>query len=424
MKYQHIMEDLIQQIQDGKLRPKDKLPSIRQLSQSYSCTKETVQKALTELKYQHYIYPIAKSGYYVLSGMTEQTNAMDLPLSDQEHTAYEDFRVCLNESLVGHEHQLFNYSRQHQGLEDVLLAVQEQLVATDVYCKPEHIVLTAGTQQALYILSQIAFPNQTDHILIEQPTYDRMNDLVSHLQLPYLTIERSLNGIDLAELERLFQTELIKYFYTIPRLHMPLGHSYSLKEKKAIVELAQTYDVYIIEDDYMADLVPKQTPPLHYYDTHHRVIYLKSFSTSIFPALRISAVVLPKHLLAAFLEYKKLMDYDANLILQQALALYLRNGLFEKNKQLLRRTFYEQESQIKQALAAIPFTNPFLVTGRGVTIELPAKSQIAPIQHSGLPIQLLDAHYLTRNPHRYIFLPYSPTFSEHLISLAHYLSEK
>ena len=64
------------------------------------------------------------------------------------------------------------------------------------------------------------------------------------------------------------------------------------------------YSVYIIEDDYMADFVEGNTTPLHYYDMDGRVIYVKSFSSILFSALKIGIVVLPKRVSGAFCDAK------------------------------------------------------------------------------------------------------------------------
>ena len=79
------------------------------------------------------------------------------------------------------------------------------------------------------------------------------------------------------------------FFYTIPRYHYPLGHSYSKQEKEQILALAELYDVYIVEDDYLGDYDPHFSPSFHYLDASDRVIYIKSFSTSLFSALRITS---------------------------------------------------------------------------------------------------------------------------------------
>ena len=66
IKYQEIMTAIVEQIESGILKKGDKIPSIRALSQTYHCSKDTVQRALLELKFKNYIYAVNKSGYYVL----------------------------------------------------------------------------------------------------------------------------------------------------------------------------------------------------------------------------------------------------------------------------------------------------------------------------------------------------------------------
>ena len=99
--YQDIVETIIKDIQNGTLKKGSKLPSILQLSQTYACSKDTAQRALLELKYQNYIYAVPKSGYYVLEGRNEVDNKVLLNLNDYNQLAYEDFKLCLDESLAG-----------------------------------------------------------------------------------------------------------------------------------------------------------------------------------------------------------------------------------------------------------------------------------------------------------------------------------
>ena len=292
-KYQRIVDKITKDIKEGKLATGQKIPSVRKLAERYHCSKDTAQKALIELKYQKYIYAVPKSGYYVLENAQEEKQDLELPVRDDRHQAYEDFRLCVNETLIGRENYLFNYYPQQEGLEDLRRSVQRLMLDSAVYASRDQLVLTSGTQQALYILSQIEFPNQKDRILVEQPTYHRINDLLLAQKLPYETIERTPQGINLQEVERIFQSGKIKFFYTIPRFHYPLGHSYSRQEKEEILRLSQRYNVYIVEDDYLSDFDSRRELTFHYLDNSQRVIYIKSFSTSLFPALRITALLLP-----------------------------------------------------------------------------------------------------------------------------------
>lgn len=76
------------------------------------------------------------------------------------------------------------------------------------------------------------FPNNRSTILVEQPSYHLYMDLLKTLQLPAIGIQRTEKGIDLGRLKQIFHEEDIKFFYTMPRFHNPLGSSYGKKKKR------------------------------------------------------------------------------------------------------------------------------------------------------------------------------------------------
>ena len=369
--YQDIVASIIKDIKNGSLEKGSKLPSIRQLSQTYVCSKDTAQRALLDLKYQNYIYAVPKSGYYVLEGYNETDDKALLNLNDYNQLAYEDFKLCLDESLAGHQDYLFNYYHEQAGLKELVKTLQNRLAADDIYVNSDQIVITSGSQQALYILSQIDFGNGGYKILIEQPTYHRMNQLINRQNLPYETITRNFDGLDFDKLEEHFKSGQIKFFYTISRYSNPLGLSYTAKEKEKLAQLASQYDVYIIEDDYMGDFSDTKNLPIHYYDTQNRVIYIKSFSMALFPGLRLGSVVLPPNLKATFLAHKGLIDYDTNLIMQRALSVYLDNGMFQKNIKKLRDLFQQTMEKSQESIEKAKISTPYQISPRHITWQLP-----------------------------------------------------
>lgn len=405
--YQTIVADIIEGIEGLRYKRGQKLPSIRQLSKEYGCSKDTIQKAMLELKYQHRIYAVEKSGYYILDDPDFQDRTVELNPEDFQQLPYEDFRSCLTESLVGRENYLFNYYHQQQGLEDLVDSLQDLLADYAVYTKKDQLVITAGSQQALYILSQMSFGEGRTDILLEQPTYHRMQDLVERQDLPYQTIERTFDGIDLEELEGIFQTGKIKFFYTIPRLHNPLGASYDLASLKKIVELAQRYQVYLVEDDYLADFDSQNNLPLHYLDTAGQVIYIKSFTPTLFPALRLGGVALPKELQEDFLQYKSLIDYDTNLIMQKALSLYIDNGMFARNRAHLRELVSQKEEAMQAVLEDCPF--PYRIANGSLTLQVPKD-----FRSSGL---ILPWTRIVGKSHDYLQLSYGEEFAEQLAKI-------
>ena len=398
-KYQAVVSFLKKGIESGKFPTGSRLPSIRQLSQDFHCSKDTVQRALLELRHEQYLYAKPQSGYYVLEQGQHQD--LEIEVTDEHASAYDDFRLCVNETLIGRENYLFNYYDNQEGLEELRQSVHQLLFIQALYCKPDQLVLTSGTQQALFILSQINFPSEGAEILVEQPTYHRMNRLLVAQGLAYQTIERRIDGINLEELEEQFKSGKIKFFYTIPRFHYPLGHSYSDQEKRAILDLANQYGVYIVEDDYLGDLDPKKGQTFHYLDTEDRVIYIKSFSTSLFPALRITALILPNALKEAFVAYKNILDYDSNLIMQKALSLYIDSQLFEKNR-LARLTLQENyQAQIKKVLKENTCPLPHYPLHDGLLLDLRNYPKIASLKHSSLKLDFFEEAYLEACPYQF-----------------------
>ena len=398
-KYQAVVSFLKNGIESGKFPTGSKLPSIRQLSQDFHCSKDTIQRALLELRHEQYLYAKPQSGYYVLEQGQHQD--LEIEVTDEHASAYDDFRLCVNETLIGRENYLFNYYDNQEGLEELRQSVHQLLFDQALYCKPDQLVLTSGTQQALFILSQIDFPSKGEEILVEQPTYHRMNRLLVAQGLAYQTIERRIDGIDLEELEKQFKSGKIKFFYTIPRFHYPLGHSYSDQEKRAILDLANQYGVYIVEDDYLGDLDPKKGQTFHYLDTEDRVIYIKSFSTSLFPALRITALILPNALKETFVSYKNILDYDSNLIMQKALSLYIDSQLFEKNR-LARLTLQENyQTQIKEVLEKNTCPLPHYPLHDGLLLDLRDYPKITSLKHSSLKLDFFEKAYLDACPYQF-----------------------
>ncbi len=418
-KYQEIIQDILEGIEKHRFKRGEKLPSIRQLSQDYQCSKDTVQKAMLELKYQNKIYAVEKSGYYILEDQDSKNQMVELDPADFQELPYEDFRVCLHESLIGRENYLFNYYHQQEGLAELISSVQQLLMDYHVYTKKDQLVITAGSQQALYILTQMDFETEKTEILLENPTYSRMIDLLQHQAIPYQTIERDFDGIDLGKLEEIFQTGKIKFFYTIPRLHNPLGSTYDTASKTAILKLAKKYGVYIVEDDYLADFDASRSLPLHYLDTDNLVIYIKSFTPTLFPALRIGAIGLPQQLKTAFIKHKGLIDYDTNLIMQKALSLYIDNGMFARNTQNLHQIHQTQRMTMQTHLESFSLDLPYRISKGSVTFQV-RKGLLSP----HIVQQIEAATFYPGKEWDFLQIQYRADFKEQLANLLNIVTRK
>jgi DNA-binding transcriptional MocR family regulator len=384
-KYMAILSDMEERIRTGQYGPGRKLPSIREAASLYDCSRSTIIRAYAELERQHTIYAMPQSGYYVVDKRGEQWDVRECERLDFTSASpdlnifpYLDFQHCLNKAIDTYQYHLFTYG-DSQGLESFRNTLASHLASDQVFAKPDQIVVTSGVTQALMILTQMPFPNHKSVILVEQPGYDIYLRYLEMEGAPVESILRTSKGIDLDRLEKLFKHGNIKFFFTMPRYQNPLGVSYNLAERKAIVALAAKYDVYIVEDDYMGDLgSERRLHPLHSYDDAEHVIYLKSFSKIIFPGLRIGAAVVPRLLLPTFRMYKKYADSESSLLSQAALEIYIKNGMFERHKHKIVKMYASRMKAMNDALLqhnASGIVEPTLVQS-GVYIALQLENSV------------------------------------------------
>ncbi|MTK13097.1 MAG: PLP-dependent aminotransferase family protein [Clostridiaceae bacterium] len=344
-KYLAVSNEIENMIKNGKYKEGERIPSIRSLTQNYNCNKSTVISALNELERRHIVYSLPKSGYYVVTRKPNLNKDKKLILNfsssapDPEVFPYLDFQHCINQAIEIYKNDLFIYGTP-KGLSSLIDVIQKQLANYQVFTNKKNIFITSGVQQALSILASIPFPNNKETILIEQPGYHLFIDYLETHKVPVVGIERTSEGIDMLELERIFKSGNIKLFYTMPRYHNPLGTSYSQEEKRNILELAKKYDVYIVEDDYLADFEQNlKADPIFSYDNFSRVIYLKSYSKIIFPGLRIGIAVIPESIIERFSKYKSVLDIDSSMLSQAALEIYIKSGMFERHKEKIKASY-------------------------------------------------------------------------------------
>ncbi|USK31871.1 PLP-dependent aminotransferase family protein [Bacillus sp. F19] len=381
-KYEEVMMEIAHRAAAGVLKPGSRLPSIRALSEELSCSKNTIIKAYQELELNHQIYSVKKSGYYLVEDYqfqkkeSSQNRKIDFLSAgpDKEAMPYLDFKHCINQAIDRYKEDMFSYS-ELQGLYSLRKQLARHLQDLQVFTVPERIAAVTGSQQALHLLVSLPFPNGKSKICAEQPTHPGFIESLKTQKADAVGIEIQKNGIDLDRLEEIFKYENIKFFYTVSRFHNPTGYSYTNAEKKKIVELAQKYDVYIVEDDYMGDLDPNmKQDPMFAYDPSGRVIYTKSFSKTLLPGLRLGLIVMPEALKADFLQVKFAADVHTPVLTQGALEIYLKNGMFDAHISKIRQTYHEKGKLLQKAYSE--FLSPDAVytgssSGFYSTIHLP-----------------------------------------------------
>ncbi|QED46084.1 aminotransferase-like domain-containing protein [Cytobacillus dafuensis] len=390
-KYEEIINYILGQKSDGHLKPGEKLPSIRALSKTFGCSINSIVKAYSEMEKEHKIYSVPKSGYFLVGtrnlepNLTEELIDFSSAGPDRWNMPYRDYQHCMNQAIDLYKEEMFQYS-EPLGLTSLRLQLSKQLQELQVFASPDRIAVVSGSQQALDILVSLAFPNEKEEICVEQPTHFSFIDSIRSRGLNAIGIEMTKDGINLTELEKIFKQRKIKFFYTVSRFQNPTGYSYTNQEKKKIVELAQKYHVYIIEDDYMGDLdTRRKADPMFAYDPSGRVIYTKSFSKVLLPGLRLGAVVLPDSLLGAFTQAKFAADVHTPVITQGALEIYLQSGMYNAHIQGLRKVYSEKGKILKQAFHKyLPRNVSYTGAESGFysTIQLPSNIKAAHLVNS------------------------------------------
>ncbi|WP_027631703.1 PLP-dependent aminotransferase family protein [Clostridium hydrogeniformans] len=406
--YKKIMDDIEKSIINNTYKSNKKLPSIRFLAAKYNCSKSTVVKALETLKNNHIIYSIPQSGYYVLENTlvknttnspfidfsTGNPNIGDMNIPDLKHSLDIAVDIYSNNSLNDNTY----------GVDSLRNLIPSYLSKFHVFTKPNNIFLNLGIQQLLSILSPMPFPNNKDIVLVENPTYKYFLQYLKFFDINSMSIDRASKGIDLNMLEHIFKNEKIKFFYTVPRFHNPLGTTYEKDYIKSIAYLASKYDVYIVEDDYFGDIVtdPKYDPIFSFGDYSHH-IYLKSFS-KLLPWIRIGITVMPDSLLSTFNQYRKFSYYSsyfsASLVSQATLEIYLKSNLLKKHINILTKEYIKRNKVLNNKLSKLNSLSIETLGGEGgfySYIELPTKIKntdfIKSLKSKGVILSSTDSCY-------------------------------
>lgn len=348
--YLQIANDIENSIQSGMYQLHKRLPSVRDLSITYNCSQGTAIKAYETLKSKHLIYSLPQSGYYIVENVIENKNTVTSiidfstgnPLMRDMHIP--DLNHCLHRATD--IYQDLSLSHTAYGVESLRKLAVKYVADFQVFTTMNHLFINLGIQQAVSILAKMPFPNGKHAILVEQPTYKYVIDFLKFSGVQVLGICRDATGINLTHLEHLFKTKSIKFFYTVPRNHNPLGTTYPKHQRKAIAELAAKYDVYIVEDDYFGDVsFDTKYDPIYAYGDHHHHIYLKNFS-KILPWLRIGMVVIPTDLIDIFAQHTQFSYYasyfSASLLSQATLEIYIRSNILQKHIQSIKKELSER----------------------------------------------------------------------------------
>jgi GntR family transcriptional regulator/MocR family aminotransferase len=201
--------------------------------------------------------------------------------------------------------------------------------ARGLRCDAEQIVICNGSQQAIDLATRVLL-DPGDAAVVEEPHYTGATVPIEAIGARLIRIATDAQGLDTSQLPA--SSSRARLAYVTPCHQFPSGVIMPLERRLALLDWAARTDVWIVEDDYVSEFRYEGSPleALQALDRHGRVIYVGTFAKTLFPALRLAYLVLPRALVRPFIAAKWVADRFSTLLPQAALAEFIASGQFER----------------------------------------------------------------------------------------------
>jgi len=388
-----LREVLVSAILAGHLKPGEKLPSTRHLSKQLGISRNTSVLVYQGLTDDGYLRTSERSGYFVNETVLEmgvynaatpigsnQTEAAVSPINwgdrilkkptkqrnitkmrewqklphpfiygqpDQSLFPITDWRDCVYKAMG--KKWLDEWSQDTLDNDDPMLVDQIRtriLPRRGILAGENQILVTLGAQQALYTIASLLIGEKTK-VVVEEPGYPDARNIFAlrsdnvvpiHVDSQGLPITDALNGSDIV--------------YATPSHQLPTTVTMPHERRRAFLQKAEEQDFLIIEDDYELETnyIGKPLPALKSLDTDGRVIYVGSFSKTLFPGLRLGFVVASEELIREMRALRRLMVRHPPTNNQRSTAFFLSLGYYDVFVRRLHRAYRERWNAMGQGL--------------------------------------------------------------------------
>jgi GntR family transcriptional regulator/MocR family aminotransferase len=229
-----------------------------------------------------------------------------------------------------------------------------------VVSEPSQVIVVNGSQQALDLNARVLLA-RGEPVAIEDPSYQGTTEILraAGLRLLPLTVDRE--GINPTEIP-----PNARIVFVTPSHQYPTGAILPLARRLELLDWAKRRNAVIVEDDYDGEFRYEGQPleSLQGLDREGRVIYIGTFSRTIFSALRIGYLVVPKALVTAFAAAKWLSDRHTATLEQETLAEFIASGMYERYLRKVRRENAKRREALLDAIR-IHLGDRVEVTGDG-----------------------------------------------------------
>lgn len=424
---------LKEHIQRGTLKPGEALPSTRELAAQLKVSRNTVVYAYDRLMSEGYLEPIPRSGIFVSTSLPLSQRRQRARKAGSASTIADETPKALGPPMPFRPCQpdvnlfpLFVWNRlrgralrtggcnllhYQASCNPGLPALRQNLASylrdsRGVRCDWRQIIITSGSQQALYILSNLLLRSGYP-VYMEDPGYVEARLAWQNAGARIETAPIDDEGFKLPERAG----RRFSLIYTTPSRQFPTGVSLSLRRRFELIDLAARMKTWVIEDDYDSELRygAPPLPSLQSLDRSGRVIYVGTFSKLLFPSLRLGYTVVPEALLDRFQWIKHLIDDHLPLIDQATLALFLESGAFYSHIRRCRRAYAERQSLLLNLAreSDLPLEFKYTDGGMNLTGFLPAgtddKKWATRLKEAGFDVPSLSQYAFRKVPPGLVF---------------------
>jgi GntR family transcriptional regulator / MocR family aminotransferase len=279
-----------------------------------------------------------------------------------------------------------------------------------VICDPSQVIVVSGSQQALDLVARVLI-DRGDRIAVEDPCYQGTREVLRTAGARILPITVDRDGLNPAKLP-----EDTRMVFVTPSHQFPTGAILSLPRRLSLVDWARRMDTLVVEDDYDGEYryEDQSLQSLQGLDAEGRVIYIGTFSRTIFSSLRIGYLVVPKPLISVFTSAKWLCDRHTATLEQETLAEFITSGLYERHLRRVRRRNAARRAALRDAIAKY-LGERVEVTGFGAgahvalwpSSRLSEAGVIARAASLGVAVYGISPYFLTPPPRKGLLLGYS-----------------